>query len=98
MEEFEQSPSDVELPHCPVKESDRNSASDLVAIVSDDNAESLRAEIVNGTNCLERFVDEDLISSSHNANCDHVFHRDCILQWLLTHDDRPCRRRNFEDS
>jgi len=45
--------------------------------------------------CLEKFRDGDEFCSSHNKNCHDHFHRSCIVEWLLTHDDCPCCRRDY---
>ena len=42
--------------------------------------------------CLVDYVDGDEICKSRNKKCKHVFHRSCIKQWLMWHDDCPyCR-------
>jgi len=41
------------------------------------------------------FLQGDDICWSHNSQCGHVFHRDCISEWLLSHDDCPCCRHNY---
>ena len=45
--------------------------------------------------CLDDFRQGDRISSSSTGQCHHTFHRDCILDWLLTDDTCPCCRQNF---
>mmetsp|Transcript_8307 Transcript_8307/g.10237 ORF Transcript_8307/g.10237 Transcript_8307/m.10237 type:complete len:196 (-) Transcript_8307:82-669(-) len=45
--------------------------------------------------CLGEFKDGDNISSSHNMNCEHHFHKDCIIEWLIRHDTCPCCRRKY---
>ena len=34
--------------------------------------------------CLSEFEKGDRVCWSSNANCSHVFHEDCILQWLMS--------------
>jgi len=42
--------------------------------------------------CMERYKAGDDIAWSHNEDCLHAFHVDCIVQWLMTHDHCPmCR-------
>ena len=39
--------------------------------------------------CLDNFWEGDEVCSSPNTDCNHVFHYDCIYQWLLKHDECP---------
>ena len=42
--------------------------------------------------CLEDYTEEDVICWSPNAKCDHIFHKCCIIEWLLENDQCPlCR-------
>lgn len=45
--------------------------------------------------CLNEYKDGEAVCWSHNANCNHVFHRECIIKWLLHHDECPCCRHSF---
>jgi hypothetical protein len=45
--------------------------------------------------CLSEYEDGDEISWSHNPNCPHFFHRTCIAEWLLSHEECPCCRFDF---
>jgi len=45
--------------------------------------------------CLNEYADQDEISWSHNPKCNHFFHRECIAEWLMSHDECPCCRLNF---
>jgi hypothetical protein len=49
--------------------------------------------------CLETFdsgrihqSQDDEITLSRSSQCPHIFHRPCITQWLLQHNDCPCCR------
>ena len=45
--------------------------------------------------CLADYEDGDEICWSHNDKCPHMFHRSCIQEWLLTHEECPCCRQDF---
>lgn len=40
--------------------------------------------------CFATFEDGELVSVSNNAECSHMFHRDCITEWLLKQDGSTC--------
>merc|ERR1711982_314982 len=33
--------------------------------------------------CLLAYKDDDIIAKSHNEECSHIYHNECIVQWLL---------------
>jgi hypothetical protein len=42
--------------------------------------------------CLCGFEDHDEICESNNYTCDHVFHKNCMMGWLMEHEECPmCR-------
>ena len=41
--------------------------------------------------CLLQYRPGNYVMWSSNGECRHVFHRDCILTWLLRKDDALCR-------
>mmetsp|Transcript_11013 Transcript_11013/g.20115 ORF Transcript_11013/g.20115 Transcript_11013/m.20115 type:complete len:241 (-) Transcript_11013:89-811(-) len=44
--------------------------------------------------CLDQLNAGNLVSwSKQNSQCTHTFHKDCIMEWLLRHDDCPCCRQ-----
>ena len=45
--------------------------------------------------CLNEYEEGDEISWSPNRHCNHFFHRACIVEWLLSHNECPCCRLNF---
>jgi hypothetical protein len=47
--------------------------------------------------CLVDYQDGDEVCWSRNSSCGHAFHRDCIIEWLLTgtHDYCPICRRSY---
>jgi hypothetical protein len=45
--------------------------------------------------CLTPYQDGEEVCWSHNMHCNHVFHRECILAWLIRKDDCPLCRHNF---
>lgn len=49
--------------------------------------------------CLEEYKENDEVVISSNPSCKHMFHKQCILEWLtLWHfDECPCCRQSFVD-
>jgi hypothetical protein len=72
--------------------------SNLVAANKNQDINDLRKVPNECSICLcEYIVGSDLVYSS-NPQCDHVFHADCIEQWIMKQRDGPlcpCCRRDF---
>lgn len=47
--------------------------------------------------CMEPFQVNQIVSwsSQSTGRCNHVFHHECIKEWLLRHTDCPCCRTTF---
>jgi hypothetical protein len=45
--------------------------------------------------CLESIKLGEDVAWSENLDCEHVFHKDCIMPWLQRSNDCPCCRQNF---
>jgi hypothetical protein len=45
--------------------------------------------------CCEDYMKGDDIAWSKNEECCHAFHIDCIMEWLMDHDDCPMCRSNY---
>jgi len=45
--------------------------------------------------CLSEYEFGQEVCCSQDDRCNHLFHKHCLLQWLLKHDDCPCCRRNL---
>lgn len=43
--------------------------------------------------CLSHFEVDEKITWSSNAECKHIFHQECILDWFKASGSRYCRRR-----
>jgi len=47
--------------------------------------------------CLLGYNSGDHVAWSKKSKCQHTFHRDCLVTWLLMHDECPnCRCSYFE--
>mmetsp|Transcript_37547 Transcript_37547/g.76596 ORF Transcript_37547/g.76596 Transcript_37547/m.76596 type:complete len:225 (-) Transcript_37547:185-859(-) len=47
--------------------------------------------------CLGDYEQGQEVCRSRNGLCNHMFHKSCIFEWLLKHDECPCCRTNFID-
>lgn len=45
--------------------------------------------------CLCPYEDGETVCWAKNDECDHIFHEDCIVQWLVDHDECPLCRTNL---
>jgi hypothetical protein len=46
--------------------------------------------------CLDEFKnDDDICTSKNNIHCPHVFHLECMMEWLMRHDECPLCRHDF---
>jgi len=58
-----------------------------IIIAPDDSPESSECMI-----CMEVFEKGSEVSWSSSEDCNHVFHKECIIEWLISHTDCPyCR-------
>ena len=48
--------------------------------------------------CLSKFEDGEEICFSPNPECSHSFHKECIVEWLMMHNECPYCRRNYLSS
>ena len=45
--------------------------------------------------CLEGYSCGETICVAKKPSCDHLFHKDCVLEWMKTNDDCPLCRVNL---
>ena len=45
--------------------------------------------------CCENYQKGDAIAWSKNESCHHAYHVDCILEWLMEHEDCPMCRAKY---
>jgi hypothetical protein len=66
-----------------------NSSPASCAIGSDDcgSLAGEEEEMAGCAICLSRFKPQQLVCESNNSSCQHVFHKDCMVDWLMKHHD-----------
>lgn len=45
--------------------------------------------------CIDEYEIGDEICSSPNKDCPHVFHVECMTEWLMKHSDCPLCRADY---
>jgi hypothetical protein len=67
-----------------------NDDCDSIARDHDCDSEAGDEEMAGCAICLCQFQPEQLVCESNNASCQHVFHKDCIVDWLMKQTDNTC--------
>ena len=47
--------------------------------------------------CLEPYKNGEKVARSRNPSCEHMFHLDCVVDWLKCRDECPLCRATFAD-
>jgi hypothetical protein len=69
----------------------------VVADVSDSTVTTKYETVGPCPICLTEYHTNEILCWSQNEKCNHVFHRDCMEEWLLRNDVCPCCRTNYLD-
>jgi hypothetical protein len=65
-----------------------NSSPTSCAAGSDDcESLAMEEEMAGCAICLSQFQSQQLVCESNNPSCRHVFHKDCMVDWLMKHHD-----------
>jgi hypothetical protein len=64
-------------------------------MMADFGVDNLLSAIVSCAICLDDYKHGEAIQGS--KNCVHVFHAECIMDWLVKHQECPICRTDFGD-
>jgi hypothetical protein len=77
----------------------RNISIDLTKTAAPDHNASHHSNLNDSSKqcpiCLGDFEIGEEICMSKNIECPHAFHSDCMLEWLMKHDDCPLCRKDY---
>jgi hypothetical protein len=78
----------VEAPQPPPAQPTNSPSPASCAIGSDDCGPLAGEEDMAGCAiCLSPFQPQQLVCESNNSSCQHVFHKECMVDWLMKHHD-----------
>jgi hypothetical protein len=82
------------------KSAPQTTSSPASCAIGSDDCESLSGEeeeMAGCAICLSHFKPQQVVCESNNSSCQHVFHKDCMVDWLMKgHDTCPmCREVYF---
>lgn len=86
------SPCDVENQSTSVKHAESYDTADTILVDGNSFPDHSDRECPI---CMERFVVGDIVSWSSYDKCSHVYHHQCIKEWLLRHNNCPFCREVF---
>jgi cbb3-type cytochrome oxidase subunit 3 len=79
----------------PQSASPPTNSSPASCVMGSDDCESLAGEdeMAGCAICLSHFKPQELVCKSNNSSCQHIYHKDCMVDWLMKlHDNCPmCR-------
>jgi hypothetical protein len=61
--------------------------------IGSDDCDSLaeeEEEMAGCAICLSQFKSQQLVCESNNSSCQHVFHKDCMVDWLMKQTENTC--------
>lgn len=67
----------------------------LLADLMDEKSTTKVVSVEPCSICLTDYSEGEILCWSQNSQCQHCFHRDCAMEWLMSHEECPLCRSNY---
>jgi Ring finger domain len=67
----------------------------FLADLMDDQVTTKQVNLEPCSICLNDYGEGEILCWSQNSSCQHCFHRDCAMEWLMENEECPLCRNNY---